>query len=319
MDITIKQAADFLLERDNYLVVSHTSPDADTIGSAAALVAGLRSIGKKAVAICDEPIPNKLSFLKADNFFTDSEPPDIKAHVSVDTASIPMLGKFADKYSAEHIFDLSIDHHMVNDIPCKRRLLCADYSSCGEIIYELFDALNIKISKSIAVLLYSAISSDSGGFRYSSTRSNTLRYAADLIDKGIDFAKINRLLFETKTPVQMELERIAYNSIEFYYDRKLSVVTITNDDLIKTKAEDADLDSLNQIPRQISGVEVSVVIKPKNDKVKVSLRSNEYFNVAEFASLFGGGGHHHAAGCTFEKDINEVKSIIINAFNGKFQ
>lgn len=318
MDITLQQAAAFFTERDDFLIVSHTSPDADTIGSAVALVTGLRSIGKKAIAICDEVIPKKLQFLNNNDCFTTTEPTNIQNIVSVDVASAAMLGELVNQYSQNHIFDLSIDHHMVNTIPCKMRLLFDTYSSCGEIIFELLKELDVKLSEPIAVALYGAISSDSGGFRFSSTRPDTLRHAAALIETGIDFAKINRLLFESKTPAQVEMERIAYNSIELFYDGKLAVVTLTPEALKDISPDERDVDGINQIPRQILGVEVSAVIRSKGDKVKVSLRSNDYFNVAELASEnFGGGGHLHAAGCSFNKDINEVKKIIISSFEGK--
>ena len=46
--LTIREAADFLLRNDNYVLLTHRRPDGDTIGSAAALCAGLRSLGKTA-------------------------------------------------------------------------------------------------------------------------------------------------------------------------------------------------------------------------------------------------------------------------------
>ncbi|OGO88167.1 MAG: hypothetical protein A2Y15_00365 [Clostridiales bacterium GWF2_36_10] len=319
MDITLHETAEFLKGKDNFLILSHSSPDADTIGSAVALVVGLRSLGRNAVAICDEKMPKKLAFLDTESCFVDTEPMGIQTYISVDTASAIMLGGLMDKYTVNRRFDLSIDHHMVNSIPCERRLLLSNYSSCGEIIFELLKELDVQINQFTALPLYGAMSSDSGGFRYSSTRPDTLRIAAELMETGIDFAKINRLLFDSKTPTQIEIERIAYNSIEMFYGGKLAVVTITNDDLAKLNSDERDIDSVNQIPRQIDGVEVSAVIRPKGDKVKVSLRSNEYFNVAQFASEnFGGGGHHHAAGCSFDKDIKEVKKIIITSLEGKF-
>ncbi|HOJ47388.1 MAG TPA: DHHA1 domain-containing protein [Bacillota bacterium] len=335
LDITINQAARFFLENDNFLIVSHTSPDADTVGSASALVAGLRKLGKNAAAVCDEPIPDRLLFLDANGCFIQNgasetcssggpnailpsipAPFQVQTYVSVDVASATMLGRFEQRF-LEKFFDLSIDHHLVNTIPCKRRLLCTGYSSSGEIIYELLTLLGVEIDRSIAVSLYGAISSDSGGFRYSATRSQTMRYAADLIETGIDFAKINRLLFETKSLAQIEIEKIAYNAIELYEDGKLAVIVLTADDIAKANAADSDIDGVYQIPRQIAGVEVSAVIRQKGDKVKVSLRSNEYFNVAELAASFGGGGHFHAAGCAFYEDIQAVKKRIIDSLHGK--
>lgn len=336
LDITINQAAQFFLQNDNYLIVAHTSPDADTIGSASALVAGLRKLGKNAAAVCDEPLPSRFAFLDTSNCFIPTEVSayenysvseqssisdsllfEIQNYISVDVASATMLGSFEKKFT-DRVFDLSIDHHLVNTVPCARRLLCTGYSSCGEIIFELLKLLGVEIDKSIAISLYGAISSDSGGFRYSSTRGQTMRYAAELIETGIDFAKINRLLFETKSLVQIEIEKIAYNAIELYEDGKLAVIVLTADDIAKAKATDTDIDSVNQIPRQIAGVEVSAVIRQKGDKVKVSLRSNEYFNVAELAASFGGGGHFHAAGCAFfNEDIQAVKKKIVDSIHGR--
>jgi phosphoesterase RecJ-like protein len=181
LDITIHQAAQFLKQNDNFLIVCHTSPDADTIGSASALTAGLRKLGKNAAAVCDEPIPEKLSFLDTNHCFSETVPFEVQTYISIDVASPAILGNFEQKF-VERGFDLSIDHHLVNTVPCERRLLCTAYSSCGEIIYELLTELGVRIDKSVAVSLYGAISSDSGGFRYSSTRGQTMRYAADLIE-----------------------------------------------------------------------------------------------------------------------------------------
>ena len=79
-----------------------------------------------------------------------------------------------------------------------------------------------------------------------------------------------------------------------------------------------DVDAISQIPRQISGVEVSAVIRRKDDDIKVSLRSNDYYDVASLASLFGGGGHVHAAGCRFRTSIEDAKAKLIDELSNEF-
>ncbi len=318
MDIGHSQVCEYLIAKDNYVVITHANPDADTVGSALALVLGLRKLGKTAVAVCSDPIPRKLSFLDTSSVFVSSIPKTTQNYISVDTASPDLMGKYQQLFEDGFALSLVLDHHIANSIPTSRRLVLPDYSSCGELIFEILEGLNVSIDIDMASALYAALSSDTGGFRFSNTRPETLRYAATLLEIGIDFAKINRCLFEMKYPPQLALEKIAYNTVELHHNGKLAVLVFTEEDIKKSGALESDLEGITQIPRQIAGVEISAVIRPRGDNsAKVSLRSNEYFNVGEFASEhFGGGGHHHAAGCSFDKDVLEVKDIIIKAFDG---
>ena len=44
--MTRNECARWLLERDNFLILTHTRPDGDTIGSASTLCLGLRQLGQ---------------------------------------------------------------------------------------------------------------------------------------------------------------------------------------------------------------------------------------------------------------------------------
>lgn len=316
-NVSYKEAAAFLLERDGFVVFTHGNPDGDTVGSAAALVRCLRALGKNAVAVCADSIPRKLLHLVKDDVFALSLPERIETAVSVDVASASMLGGFESILDTVS-FELAIDHHKVNTLTCKRRLLKGNYIANGEIIYELMPFLGVKLDADIAEALYTAICSDSGGFRYSDTRPETYEYAAELIRTGIDFAAINRRLFEQKSPAAVALEKAAYTSLKLYYDGKLAVVAISKEQMEEAGASDNDFEAVNQIPRQILGVEVSAVIRPKGDEAKVSLRSNEYFDVAELAKGYGGGGHTHAAGYKYSGDVYDAAKALINDLDGKF-
>ncbi len=204
-----EQAALFLLERDNYLVVSHACADGDTIGSASALVMLLRKKGKNAYAFCPDGVPERLKpFCGEDIFVKEILPHDTR--ISVDVATPAMLGNMAEQLMP---FDLSVDHHKINTIACERLLLKDNFISNSEIIVALYDQFSVEIDKSAAECLYAGITSDSGGFRYSNTRPETMRIAARLMETGIDFAKINRIIFDQMTPPVVALLKEAYNNI----------------------------------------------------------------------------------------------------------
>lgn len=313
--ISYTEAAAFLAERDGFVIFTHANPDGDTIGSAAALVRILRTLGKKAWAICADKIPQKLAFLDKDGIFLNEVPQYIETPVSVDVASTAVLGGLGQVCDC---FELSIDHHKVNSLPCKRLLVKPDYIANGEIIYELALTMGVKTDYDIAEALYAAICSDSGGFRYSNTRPETLEYAAEFLRAGIDFAAINRRLFEQKTVAQVKLEREAYNALSLHCGNRLAIVAIDEAAVERCGASDTDFDSVNQIPRQLQGVEVSAVIRPKDGEVKVSLRSNEYYDVSALAMRFGGGGHLHAAGYRFCGTVAQAAEALIKEMDGSF-
>ncbi len=311
--IGYEEAARFLLENDNYLVVCHACPDGDTVGSATSLVMLLRKKGKTAWAYCPDEIPEKLIPFAGKGIFTDNIPENA-VKVSVDVATPAMLGGIQENFGA---FDLSIDHHKVNTIPCERLLQKDYFISNAEIIADLYDQLSVGIDKEAAVCLYAGISSDSGGFRYSNTRPQTMRLAARLMETGIDFAAINRQLFDKITPPVLALMKAAYGSVELYYGGKLAIVTISKKEYEDSGASDTDLDEIKSIPRRIDGVEVAAMIRPKEDMAQVSLRSNEYFDVAAFCREMGGGGHMRAAAFRTKGTPEQARDMLIKALEGR--
>ncbi len=304
--ISLKQAAAFLNECDGCLIYTHANPDGDTLGSSVALALILRKLGKEAYIFSVDGIPNKLSFIPNEGLFVATE--DEKSHltrVSVDVAGPMMLGTAQNKS-----FDLSIDHHKVNTIDCERLLVFADRIACGEIIFMLMDELGVEIDKDIAIALYSAISSDSGGFRYEATKPETYIMAAKCLETGIDFAEINRRLFESKSLSQVALTKAAYKNLELLCDGKFAIVAVSPQEVKEIGAIETDFDCINSIPREIAGVLASAVIRQKPDGVKVSLRSNANIDVADIAQTQGGGGHYHAAGFTHNGDFESAVKLV---------
>ena len=308
--IDIKQAAAFLLGCDGYLIYPHASPDGDALGSATGLALILKSLGKNAKVFSVDGIPERLSFLPTEELYISEEPenPDNYTLVSVDVAGPRMLLGARNNH-----FALSIDHHKVNSIDCEKLLVMSDRIACGEIIFKLMEEMGVKPTKEIAICLYTAICSDSGGFKYDAVKPETHIMAAKCLEQNIDFAEINRRLFESKTPSQVALTKAAYRNLQLLCNGKCALVAIPQNEVEECGGKESDFDCINSIPREIQGVCVSAVIRKKSDGIKVSMRSNNDIDVAEIAKSNGGGGHFHAAGFTFggtfEEAVNLVQSI----------
>lgn len=311
--LDFESAAQFLLSHDRYTIVCHAAPDADTVGSAAALVLLLRKKGKTAAAFCPDAIPERLAVFAGDGIFT-GDPERCDTLVSVDVATPAMLGNMRDLLPP---FDLSIDHHTVNTVKCENLLIKSKYISNCEIIAALYDQLSVGIDREAAKPLYAGICSDSGGFRYMNTRPETMRLAARLMETGIDAPEICRQLFDRLSPATLALLKAAYNSVELFYGGKLAIVTVSREEFDESGATDADLDEVKSVPRRIAGVEVSALIRPNAQGTQVSLRSNDYFDVAAVCQSFGGGGHVRAAGFHIDGTPEQAREMLIKAFDGK--
>ncbi len=310
--IDIKNAAAFLLGCDGYLIYPHASPDGDALGSATGLALILKSLGKKVSVFSVDGIPQRLNFLPTEGLYLEKEPENFENYtlVSVDVAGPRMLLGAKNTH-----FALSIDHHKVNSIECDNLLVMADRIACGEIIFKLMEEMGAKLTKDIAICLYTAICSDSGGFKYDAVKPETHIMAAKCIETGIDFSEINRRLFECKTPSQVALTKAAYRNLELLRDGKCAIVAIPQKEVEECGGKESDFDCINSIPREIDGVCVSAVIRKKSDGIKISMRSNNNTDVAEIAKSNGGGGHYHAAGFTFNGSFEEAVSLVRKIFS----
>ncbi|MDD6728226.1 MAG: bifunctional oligoribonuclease/PAP phosphatase NrnA [Eubacteriales bacterium] len=305
MKIDVTKCAELLKEHDNILILTHAHPDGDTLGSGFALCRALMEIGKICAVINADEIPKKYSYL-----FDDIVPIKFKPDyvVAVDVATINLLGELESEYP--HI-DLCIDHHSTNT-EYADNLLLEDVPANCQIMYDVINALGVEINAGIANCLYTGLTTDTGCFRYDSTTAQTYRVAAELIEKGAENGRINRIMFETKTKTYARLERLALESMRFYDNERVAVITITQEMYRLTGSNEQETEAIAPLTRQIEGVEVGITIREKADGTcKASLRTHNMINAAELAKCFGGGGHAQAAACRFDCDVKEARRQLV--------
>lgn len=306
--IDLNEAGEFLRNNDCFLILMHGSPDGDTLGCGFALCGALQQIGKKAKAVCPDPIPKKFSYVYRGIQEQEFEPQTI---VTVDVADSKLL--YGMKELGERAA-LCIDHHVSNTEYAERLLLAPEYAAACELLFELLSSMQeVKITPYIADCLYTGIATDSGCFRYSNTSPQTHVYAAELMKLGADVMPINYAMFDMKSQGRLKLEQMALSRIRYYDSGRIAVIDVTEELINSIEGIDSeDVGALSAIPRQIEGVDIGICIKEKKPGLlKASLRSSENADVSAIAQGFGGGGHARAAGCSFECSIEEAEKQLV--------
>ncbi len=307
--INCRAVCKFLKAKDDYIILTHTSPDGDTLGSAYALALGLISIGKKAYVVCSDDVPNRYDYFVKK---ADLKPIDYKTIVAVDVADPRLLGELYS--TCKDRVELCIDHHISNTGYAKKLYLDEKASATAECIYEILKLLKVKITPLIAECLYTGIATDTGCFKYSNVTVKTHLITAELYKKNINAAEINRLMFDTKSKARLELEKMVLETAEFHFDNRCIVLTVTEDMQKTSGCEPSDLEGVAVISRSVEGVMVGVSIKQSEEKIyKISLRTYDPIDASAICQTLGGGGHKGAAGCTLEGELSVVKAQILSA------
>ncbi len=285
------------------LIIAHEKPDGDAIGSSLALARILNNNGKKATLVGFEPLARRYKFLVNDY---EIMPPDT-GHLSrydlmvvLDCGDINRAGEFA-LYAQGRIPFVNIDHHQSNTMFGRYNWVDTDYSSTGEMVYQLAQEAGYKIPASVGEPLWVAITTDTGNFNYSNTSPRLLRFAADILDLGLDPSLVRKELYECIEKKELDLQRLILDSIHTFEDGRIAILSAQKDDFIETGCTPQHLHDPVNIGLSILGVELAAFVyeQPFEDSIKVSLRCYAPHNVAAICREFGGGGHERAAGCSF--------------------
>ena len=316
----LEKAVWLLLGADNVIILAHKAPDGDTMGSASALAHALIKLGKTASVICDDPFPPKYNYL-FDGLTSDyprKAGSKSELIVATDIASVELMGESLAPFSDK--IGLCIDHHPSNTGYADFTVVDPTAAATCEIVVEIIGLLDVEIDRNIADCIYTGLATDTGCFRFSNTTPKTLRTAAAMIDKGADSVRLNKLLFETKSRGRLDMERMALETLEYYFGGLVALITLTREMNKKAGIADSETEGIASIPARIEGVEVGITLKEKDDGFyKISLRTSRKFNASDICASLGGGGHSAAAGCRVEGTLDKVKRKILKAVSDEME
>ncbi|MBO5169747.1 MAG: DHH family phosphoesterase [Oscillospiraceae bacterium] len=307
MNLTRAEAAEFLKEQDNYVILTHARPDGDTVGSSAALCLGLRSLGKTAHVLRNPGITPRYAWLHEGLTVEEAGENDII--ISTDVASPGMLPQ-----EFQHLLDrvvLRIDHHGSATSFTEQELVDPNSASCAEVIWDVLACLGVSPEPRLMDAIYVGLSTDTGCFRFANTTAHTFRVAAICAQYGAKVFELNQQLFETNTLGKLRMQAWMVEHMQMLGGDTMAICAIPKAVEERLGVSSDDMDNISNFPRSVAGVNIAATLREaENGVVKLSVRAVPGYDATRIAVRFGGGGHKGAAGGTLHMAMEEaVKAV----------
>lgn len=283
-------------------IAGHVRPDGDCIGSQLGLGLALRAAGKDVTVWNEDSVPRKLAFLDPDGLVEKPRPGRaFDVVIALDCAAADRLGE-VEACIADRRLLLNVDHHASNTLYGDLNWIVPDVPSTGELIHQVIQTGGWKVTPAVADCLFTAISTDTGSFQYSSTTPGTLRAAADLVEQGADLGRICQLVYQSHPLSRFRLVRHVYRHTKLTHGDRIAYFWMRRGDYARAGADREETEGLIDHVRAIETVVVACVFEELDGgTTRISLRSkSDAVDVAKIAQLFGGGGHPAAAGARLE-------------------
>ena len=306
--LTISETADFLQSRDHFAIVTHRRPDGDTLGSAALLCRGLRQLGKTAHVLNNPEITPKYTQLVEN--LTKPAVDSGDTVIAVDVAADNMLMSGADTLQ----IDLRIDHHRTSSSFSAWELVDPVAAACGQIVYDLLTEMDVTLDEPMATALYTAISTDTGCFRFANTQSHTLEVAARCAEVLPDLYGLNQKLFGTVSLARLRLQSYLIDHAIFLQGNRVVICPLPLSVEKQLGITEDDTENLSGFPRSIEGVLLAATLRETEaGEIKMSVRAAPGYDAGSICAKFGGGGHRGAAGATVKMTMDKAVQALIAA------
>ncbi len=309
---------DFLKEAKTVAIFGHVRPDGDCVGSTTGIYNYIQDNYPSIHAdLYLENFPESYKILRgasdAKPLYTSESNAGLPYDLVflMDTPSFERVGANGAECLQTAKKSINIDHHISNPLNlCTLNLVEPEASSASEVLYVNLD--KEKVSREAANSLYLGIVHDTGAFKFSCTGKRTMQVVGDLIEKGIDFAKIVNETYYTRTYKQTIVTGFVMENCKLGLGGKVVYAHITPEDMQRFDVTPVELSNVIDTIREVGGTEVALFLYPVNGKYKISLRSNYIVDVNAIAREFGGGGHTRAAG----GDTNDTPEVAIEKILG---
>jgi bifunctional oligoribonuclease and PAP phosphatase NrnA len=324
---TVKKLAPVILDQikksQNILLHCHPHPDGDSVGSSLALMHALASLGKKVTLIKgDSDLPNSLkhlpgfSLIRSQNIF-EVDLTEFDLFIILDSSMPSQISRLGPIEFPKFLNTVIIDHHYSNANYAKFNLVDPSYPALGQIIYDLLNIWQIDITPDIAVCLFIAIYTDTGGFRYPNTTQDTFITAGDLAGINPDFPKYISLMESSYTPKTLDYISLGLSHIQTYFSNQVafSIISYLQLNSLGIQKSHTENVNLSEMLRMVSDWKITAsVIEEDPNIVSVSLRTidGDHFHVGRIAVATGfGGGHSGAAGANLKMSLEEARKLLL--------
>ena len=310
-----------------YLVTTHIRPDCDALGSALGMAAVLEELGKQVTIVTGFDTPPDFRFLdphaKIKRIGKDVMPEQlegIEVLIVVDTSAWAQLGEMGEAIRTTRAKKVVLDHHVSFDDLGAEEFRDTRAEATGRLVFEAARQLGVPIAPDVAEMLFVAVATDTGWFRFSSTTAETYRLAAQLADAGAVPDKLYKDLYENDTLARLLLVGRVLARARTELDGRLIYTWIERKDFEATGALPSDSEDLINMTLAVGGTEAAVIlVEQVGGGFKISFRSRCELDCSRLAEQFGGGGHKKAAGAFLADPLPIAQAKVLDAVRAAMQ
>jgi phosphoesterase RecJ-like protein len=309
----LKRVVEHIRDTDNFLVLSHVSPDGDALGSMLAMGELLGALGKNFTLFNESGLPRRFEWLAPRHAILtrlpDTEPDTI---IVLDCGSAERTGELIAPWIRTKTV-INIDHHLGNPQFGTLNWIEERASSVGEMIGVLANRLDVPLVGLLGEYVYLALISDTGDFCFNNTRPETLEMAAEILRLGLLPGPFHEQKQSTGTLNQLQMRGEVLRQASMHAEGRVTLIAFTRELFERTGTGTEDTEGLVNTILYVRGVQVAISLREEENGIKFSLRSKSSVNVQAVAARFGGGGHRNAAGGILHTDMDMAKATMLRA------
>lgn len=311
---TLREIAELISERDDFVLCGHVSPDGDCLGSQLSLWHALRALGKNVtcVLVKDDPVPADVLFLPGIEKMVPATlfEGTAQTFIGLDVPTRERVGEAACAILDACSCSITIDHHAVPERMCDYAYVDPDSASASIMVWEIVKMLCDVPPAESALCAYTGLVTDTGGFRYQNSDSCAFATAAELVGFGVDPAYVAARVFQCRSWASLKLESLVLERMALNEDMTRVVSWVSESDMKSLDAHKDDTEELVVALRSLAGIRVACMLREQDGVVRGSLRAKDDTDVATLARKLGGGGHRAAAGFTLECDLESAVALL---------
>lgn len=309
-DPAFTQILEVIRAKQRFVLSSHSRPDGDAIGSQLAMAYALRRLGKDVRLVNGDAAPPPLMA------FPGVRDIEISPTFEGETDAVLVmecgdLGRTGVSGFERH-FVVNIDHHPGNRGYGQVNWFDSSASACGEMVFDIIQALGVRFTPDIATHIYLAILTDTGSFHYSNITPRTFGICGMMLDAGVDPVQVARTVYDSNNMGRLKLFGSVLSAMQIDPSGRIAALYLDHEMARAAGGTYEDTEGLINLPLTVKEILAVVFFKQvEGNEYRVSMRSKGNVDIGAVAKEFGGGGHKNAAGCGVNGAIDGLQKLFL--------
>jgi phosphoesterase RecJ-like protein len=300
---------------EQILIFGHKDADGDTLGCSLAMAEALRGMGKQVWVVIPPPLPDLYRWLPGFDEIVEAPPAgsDPRLVLFLDAGNMERSGPAVNHIVSQATI-VNVDHHESNSMYGDLNIIDKDAAAVGQMVVGILDRFGVPITPSMATNLYTAILTDTGGFRHENTTAAALEDAARLARLGADPVQAATQVYKSRPLTTLKLTALVMATLTVELDGRLVYAHVTRRMLHQAGAVMAETEGIIDSLNSIAGLQMAIFFKEIRDRLtKISVRSRGDVDSSALCAQFGGGGHTKAAAAEIPRPLSEAIPMVLDA------